>query len=104
NFSGLRRSAAANRHTYLTFCAAAGSELQVARTALADLLAPHRVVQALQLDQFFVLAGFHDPAAFEDEDLIRMNDCREAMRDQNRNQVLAHGNIADSFADLLFRE
>src|SRR4051812_2318394 len=37
-------------------------------TAFADLLAPHRVVQPLLLDELVVRTRFHDAPAFEDVD------------------------------------
>ena len=54
---------------------------------LADLLAPHRVVEALELEQLVVAADFDDPTAFEHVNAIGVHDGRQSVRDQDRDDV-----------------
>src|SRR5262245_52699837 len=49
-------------------------------------------------------AGLNNPAPLQHENLVRMDDSREAMSYQDRDQIAAHGYVADRFADLLLRE
>src|SRR5215813_9951270 len=46
-------------------------------------------------------ARFDDATPFENENLIRVDHCRKTVRDQDRDQILAQGYIANRFADLL---
>src|SRR3989442_11822079 len=70
--------------------------------ALPDLLAPHGVIQTLEIDQILMTSGFHDPAPLQNEDLVRMKNRRETMRDKDCDQVLAHRNVSNRFAAFLF--
>src|SRR5882762_2446863 len=70
--------------------------------ALPNLLAPHGVIQPLEIDQILMTSGFHDPAPLQNEDLVRMKNRRETMRYKDRDQVLAHRNVSNRLADFLF--
>src|SRR5690348_11797328 len=52
----------------------------VAGAALADLLAPHRVVQPLGVDELIVLARLRDPSTLEHVDAVGVHDGREPVR------------------------
>ena len=56
---------------------------------LADLLPPHRVVQALLLEQLVVAPGLDDAAALEHVDPIGVHDRRQPVRDQDGDRVAA---------------
>ena len=71
---------------------------------LADLLAPHRVIQPLQFQQILMTAGLYDTSSLEHINPIRVKDGRESMRDKNRNQILPHRNVPDSHRDFLFSQ
>lgn len=47
-----------------------------------DLLHPHRLVQAAQLDKLIMRTLLHDLAVLQDDNEIRLNDRSEAMCDE----------------------
>ena len=55
----------------------------------AHLLPPHRVVQALALEQFVVRARLDDAAALQHVDAVGVHHRRQPVRDQNRDRVRA---------------
>jgi hypothetical protein len=73
------------------------------RPAFAHLLAPHGVVEAFALQEVGVAAGFDDVAPFEDVDAVGVEDGRQAVRDEDGDEV-AGRHLADGLGDLLFGE
>ena len=71
---------------------------------LANLLAPHRVVQALQRDQLVVASGLDDAAALEHVNPIGVQDRRQAVGDEDGNRLAARGDGADRVDDAFFGE
>ena len=53
-----------------------GAGVKFGRDALAYLLAPHGVVEAFLLEQFFVAAGFDNLSALEHVDTVGVHDGR----------------------------
>ena len=80
------------------------SVLWFLRLPFPDLLAPHGVVQALQLDQLLMPSRLHNPTAFQNVDPVRMQNGRETVRNEDRDEVFPHRKITNGFADLLFRQ
>src|ERR1700674_2011969 len=72
--------------------------------SLANLLPPHRVVQALLIQQLGVAPRLDDPAALEHIDSIRVHHRRESMRNQNSDGFLIGCDLANRAADLFFGE
>src|SRR5687768_2313214 len=60
---------------------------------LANLLAPHCIVQSRPLQELVVLAGFDDLPALENVDAIRVHHRRQAVRDENRDDLARGGDI-----------
>ena len=71
--------------------------------ALAYLLPPHRAVEAVLLQQVLVTTAFDDLSSFQNVNAIRVQDGGEAVRDQYRDGVPAHGDISNRLADLFLR-
>src|SRR5215831_16534635 len=81
-----------------------GSGGELLPAAFANLLAPHGVVEPFEIDQFLVTAGLHDAAALENKNPVCMDDGRQTVRNQDGNQILSHGNVANGLADFLLGE
>ena len=52
--------------------------------AFADLLTPHRIIQTLFLQQFFMIAGFYNVSFFQHIDPVSMHDRRKTVRNKDR--------------------
>ena len=70
----------------------------------ADLLAPHRVVEALELEQLVVAADFDDAAALEHVNAVGVHDGRQPVRDEDRDDIGRRRDVAHRAADLFFGE
>ena len=57
------------------------------RSALADLLAPHRVVQPFERQQRLVVPLLHDPTALEHVDPVGVHDRRQPVRDEDGDAI-----------------
>ena len=62
--------------------------------ALADLLAPHREVKPLLLDQIVVRARFDEASSLKDEDPVGVQHRGEPVGDENGDQILPHRDVA----------
>src|SRR3954470_10924626 len=74
------------------------------RSALTDLLAPHRIVQTGSLEQVGVLTDLDDFPALEHVDPVGMHHRRKPVRDQDGYHFTRAGDLAHRATDLLLGE